>query len=184
VKESFGGVVLNAEAASVVSPADLALVLEKGVGGVNCSWNRLDEVPSRTLGARHNHRLLPLLLAANSVNYGKPFKMNTAEALAATLYIVGLKDDAARLLAPFGVAGAEFLRLNREALEAYASAKDADGVRRAEAAFKAQAADKAAAKAERQAAQENDYLAGMDLPPDESEEEEEEEEEEEKEEEE
>jgi hypothetical protein len=68
VADYFGGIVLNAEAAVVVSPADAALLLDKGVGGVNCSWNRLAEVPSRKLGKPANHRLLPHLLAANSVN--------------------------------------------------------------------------------------------------------------------
>jgi len=67
IKDYFGGVVLNAEASTVVSPADADMLLSKGVGGVNCSWNRLKEVPSRKLGKATNHRLLPYLLAANSV---------------------------------------------------------------------------------------------------------------------
>ena len=89
VNQSFGGLVLSAEAKDVVSPADLAALRQWGVAGVNCSWNRLDEVPSRRLGAGRMHRQLPFLLAANPVNYGRPFKMNTAEALAAALYITG-----------------------------------------------------------------------------------------------
>jgi len=177
VNQSFGGVVLNSEASSVVSKADLECVQDKGVGGVNCSWNRLDEVPSRRLGAKEKHRLLPFLLAANPVNYGRPFKLNTAEAIAATLYIVGLKADAATLLSPFGW-GPEFLRLNHEALEAYAGCEDGAGVKACEARFAAEREAKAAAKAVAQGLEGDNYMGGMDLPPSESESEEEEEEEE------
>ena len=46
--------------------------------------------------------------------------MSTAEALSASLYIVGRKDQAISLLTPFKF-GDAFLDLNRQSLEAYSS---------------------------------------------------------------
>uniref|UniRef100_A0A0D3L184 18S rRNA aminocarboxypropyltransferase n=1 Tax=Emiliania huxleyi (strain CCMP1516) TaxID=280463 RepID=A0A0D3L184_EMIH1 len=137
VGQNYAGIVLSSEAQTVISREDLETVRVHGVGGVNCSWNQLDKVPSRKLGRARLHRILPYMVAANPVNYGRPFKMNTAEAMAASLYIVGLQQDAHDLMAQFSF-GAEFLRLNRAALDAYAAAPDAAGVRAAEASMLAE----------------------------------------------
>ena len=118
--QSFPGVVLSSEATQCVSPADREIVETFGIAGINCSWNRIDEIPMDKMGKGKNQRILPLLVAANTVNYGKPFKMNTAEAIAACLYITGYKDDARMMLSPFSF-GMEFFKLNQEALDAYSA---------------------------------------------------------------
>jgi pre-rRNA-processing protein TSR3 len=79
------------------------------------------------MGKGRNQRLLPLLFAANSVNYGRPHKLNTAEAYAACLYITGFEDDAMKVLESFGY-GEEFFRLNQEALNAYRLCKNSDDI--------------------------------------------------------
>jgi len=118
VGQGFPGIVLSSEASDTLSPADTEIIKTYGIAGINCSWNRLSEIPFGMLGRARLQRKLPLLVAANTVNYGKAFKMNTAEALAASLYIVGLKAEAHVLMEPLSY-GSEFLRLNFEALEAY-----------------------------------------------------------------
>lgn len=83
-----------------MSVEDKDLISAKGLAVVDCSWNRLDDVPFGKIKGQAP-RLLPWLLAANPVNYGRPCKLSCAEALAAALYICGHKDEAKMIMARF-----------------------------------------------------------------------------------
>mmetsp|Transcript_24298 Transcript_24298/g.36717 ORF Transcript_24298/g.36717 Transcript_24298/m.36717 type:complete len:386 (-) Transcript_24298:232-1389(-) len=126
LKQPFRGLVLSPNATASVSPADASILDEFGLSVIDCSWARLAEIPFSQMRAGH-HRLLPFLVAANTVNYGKPSKLSCAEAAAATLYICGRVDAAKHVLQVFGW-GMEFIRLNKELLELYRTAKDAEEV--------------------------------------------------------
>jgi pre-rRNA-processing protein TSR3 len=116
--QKFRGIVLSPAGERTVSPADAALVASLGIAVVDCSWAQLDDVPFHRIRSG-NERLLPYLIAANPVNYGRPFKLSCAEAFAACLFIMGMNDLGHRILEKFKW-GPGFYTVNEELLKQYA----------------------------------------------------------------
>merc|ERR1719469_1034013 len=88
---SFRGLVLSPAGTSVVSPTDLDIIEKEGLSVIDCSWNRINGLALHQKRSG-KHRILPFLVATNPVNYGRPGKLSCAEAVAATLIIVGRRD--------------------------------------------------------------------------------------------
>ena len=122
-------VLLNPYSEETLFPGDKELVVQGGLGVIDCSWKRAKEVFSKRF--RGTSRRLPILLAANPVNYGHASDLSSAEALIAALYIVGLVEDAERLAKIFKW-GPVFIALNKEPLQDYSSAKSRDDINRIE----------------------------------------------------
>ena len=116
------GLVLDPHAARALSPADRDAA--DRLVAIDCSWTSAE--PGRfDLGGPR--RALPFLVAANPVNYGRPFRLTTVEALAGALVVLGERERAERLLEPFRW-GATFLELNDEPLRRYAACADSTAV--------------------------------------------------------
>ncbi len=118
------GILLNPLSDILLSPMDAELMETGTLVALDCSWKRIHEsirIISKT--TRLESRILPILLAGNPVSWGKRGRMSTAEALSASLYIVGHKDQAISMLKPFKFSDA-FFDLNGQLLEAYSSCHD------------------------------------------------------------
>jgi len=114
-------VVLNPFSKIAFSPADRQRIEDFGLVALDCSWEHAEKVMLKRV--RGTSRCLPILIAGNPVNFGKPTKLTTVEALAAALYIAEFKEEAHQLLSIFKW-GHTFVELNQERLENYANAKD------------------------------------------------------------
>ncbi len=106
----FRGVVMSPNGKKTVSAEDKEIIQKNGLGVVDCSWKCVDTIPFQKM-KMGPERLLPFLIAANPVNYGRPLKLSCVEALSAALYIVGFKQEAKDLLAKFKW-GHSFVELN------------------------------------------------------------------------
>ena len=114
-----GSIVLSPFAEKALSPADNRYS-RNGLVVMDLTWTNIDDFPRPK---RTQDRALPYLLASNPINWGRPMELNSAEAVLASLIILGEKEQAEGFMGRFNWAQ-EFIRLNGELLEAYATARD------------------------------------------------------------
>lgn len=108
------GLVLDPFSEKTLLPKDKSII--NTIIGIDCSWNLVDQAFSKKFSGIK--RKLPPLLAGNPVNYSKLNKLTTVEALAASLFILGSRDQSLELLNKFKW-GHTFYELNHNLLEEY-----------------------------------------------------------------
>nr|XP_029727337.1 ribosome biogenesis protein TSR3 homolog [Aedes albopictus] len=155
--QKFSGLVLTPVGVNCVSPQDKEIIQSSGIAVVDCSWARLDETPFNKMKSPHP-RLLPFLVAANPINYGKPCKLSCVEAIAASMYITGFKDEALWYLNKFSW-GHSFVELNQELLDSYAACGSSKEILEVQNKYLEKAQE-----------EQNNRKYELDLPPSESEE--------------
>lgn len=117
------GLVLDPFSEKTLLPKDKSLITS--IVGIDCSWTLADQAFSKKFSGIT--RKLPPLLAGNPVNYAKLNKLTTAEALAASLFILGFRDDALAILDKFKW-GHTFYDLNQNLLDEYSKLESEDQI--------------------------------------------------------
>ncbi|MGA9149336.1 MAG: DUF367 family protein [Candidatus Nitrosopolaris sp.] len=107
----------------VLSNDDSSLI--KSVCALDCSWEKATDTLLKGKALKNGIcRRLPALLAGNPNNYCKLSKLTSAEALAASLFILGWKNQSEMILDKFKW-GHTFIELNSEILNDYSNALNA-----------------------------------------------------------
>ena len=119
-------ILLNPFAKKSLSKEDIKIAKKNGILAIDCSWKNAEN-SFEYLNQENISRALPFLVAANPVNYGKPFKLTTLEAFASALYILGEKKHAKDILNIYKWSP-HFLELNKQPLEEYRRAKNSKEV--------------------------------------------------------
>jgi pre-rRNA-processing protein TSR3 len=117
-------IVLYSDSTVRLSPGDSSY---QHLVAIDVSWENVDNYHF----PQSSTRSLPYMLAANPVNYGKPYKLSTVEAIAASYYIIGKRDVAIKLLQKFSW-GLQFINLNENPLNDYSRAKNSEEVKEVE----------------------------------------------------
>jgi pre-rRNA-processing protein TSR3 len=131
-RKSRNLLILDPFASQILILSDREIALNNGILVVDCSWKKATIVLTRYLHGQR--RKLPILLAANPINYAKRERLSSLEAITAALYILGFKEHAKKI-ASIIKWGPHFIELNQEPLEEYSKAETIQQIARIESEY-------------------------------------------------
>jgi pre-rRNA-processing protein TSR3 len=98
---------------------------------IDCSWEKAQQVFRRY---HQGGRRLPIVLAANPVNYGNMGRLSSLEAFAAALFITGFDEQAKQILRLLKW-GPTFFTLNEKPLIDYSKASNTEEITEIERSY-------------------------------------------------
>ncbi|GAW83582.1 ribosome biogenesis protein TSR3 [Plasmodium gonderi] len=131
INKKFKGIVLTPFCEKYFSINDKKIVENFGLSVIDCSWKSLDLLKKTKFT---NQRKLPYIIAVNSINYGKPYKLSCLESLAFCLYLCNYNKQCNDILNIYKWSS-NFTTLNRDLLDMYKLCNNHEEVKNAENEF-------------------------------------------------
>ncbi|KJP87236.1 hypothetical protein AK88_03153 [Plasmodium fragile] len=131
INKKFKGIVLTPFCDKYFSINDKATMENFGLSVIDCSWKSLDLLKKAKFT---NQRKLPYIIAVNSINYGKPYKLSCLESLAFCLYVCGYNKQCTDILNIYKWSSS-FVNLNGELLDMYKLCNTHEEVKKVEDEF-------------------------------------------------
>ncbi|ETW32707.1 hypothetical protein PFTANZ_06576 [Plasmodium falciparum Tanzania (2000708)] len=131
MNKKFKGIVLTPFCEKYFSIDDKYTIENYGLSVVDCSWKSIDLLKRIKFS---NQRKLPYIIAVNSINYGKPYKLSCLESLAFCLYVCNYNKQCNDILNIYKWS-VNFTNLNKELLDTYKLCNTHDEIKNAEEEF-------------------------------------------------
>ena len=119
------GIILEPLCGKIFGPEDHHIVtdLNGSLVGLDCSWKQIESSVSTVMKQTRlkTKNDITIVIGSDPVNWGKPGKLTTMEAVAASLHLVGNIEQSKQVLGAFRW-GERFFELNHEPLMEYSGA--------------------------------------------------------------
>lgn len=131
IKRASATLILTPFSETYITAGDRDIIMKRGVSVIDGSWNLISTISD--IRSRFG-RNLPLIVPVNPVNYGKPGKLSSVEAMCAALFMTGFQMEANAIISKFSW-GQNFIPTNKALLEEYANCSSQQEIREVQDAY-------------------------------------------------